>query len=56
MKVKCIIEFEHCGDFDEEYLLENLLDFIENDEQTYIDKGLIKVCTSKSMTYDVFGG
>ena len=45
MKVRCLIEFEHTDDFDEEIYAENLLDFIENDEQTYFDRGKLIITT-----------
>ncbi len=55
MKVKCVIELEHTGDFDEEVFAKNLQDFIENDEQTYFDNGEIKVYTLKNTVYLAVG-
>ncbi|MGN1433238.1 MAG: hypothetical protein ACI4XI_05985 [Ruminococcus sp.] len=43
MEIKCVIQLEHNGDFDETLLADDLADFFEENEQTYYDKVEIKV-------------
>lgn len=45
MKIRCFIELEHTGNFNEDEFADNLQDFIKNDEQTYYDKGKVIVTT-----------
>lgn len=54
-KIKCIIEIEYEGLYDEDLLADNLTDFFENDEQTCCDKGKIKVLSIYSSAYRSFG-
>lgn len=56
MKIKCVIELEHTGDFDEELFTENLIDFIGEDEQTYFDKGSVTVITPNSKSLSMLTG
>ena len=56
LKIKCVIELEHTGDFDEELFIENLRDFICEDEQTYFDTGSVTLITPNSKSLSMLTG
>lgn len=55
MKIKCIIELDHDGDFEIDDFVNGLIEFIENDEEVCHDKGAITVSTADCIHSEVFG-